>query len=72
VGCGAVRAKAALVRLALEDERVVADRRAVRPGRGAYVCGAACYDRARRGRTLARAFRRPVAADPHALESSGT
>jgi uncharacterized protein len=69
VGCGAIRPKRTLVRLALEDDRVVADVRAVRPGRGAYVCDAACFERAVAARALPRAFRRSVLTGGNTLES---
>lgn len=69
MGCGTVRPKRLLVRLALLDGRVVRDERAVRPGRGAYVCGAACFERARAARALPRAFRSAVPTPPNSLDS---
>jgi predicted RNA-binding protein YlxR (DUF448 family) len=57
------------VRLAVEDDRVVLDERAVRQGRGAYVCGAACFEKALATRALPRAFRRSVRTDGDTLES---
>lgn len=71
VGCGAVRAKPDLLRLALDGRTVVADPAARLPGRGAYVCGAACLERAVHRRALARAFRRTVSAPPELVESIG-
>jgi len=58
-----------LVRLALDGERVVCDERAVRPGRGAYVCDASCYRRALAVRSLSRAFRKPIPTPADHLES---
>jgi predicted RNA-binding protein YlxR (DUF448 family) len=69
VGCGAIRPKRTLVRLALQEDRVVRDDRAVRQGRGAYVCDAACFDKAVATRALPRAFRRSVRTDGNTLES---
>jgi predicted RNA-binding protein YlxR (DUF448 family) len=65
VGCGSTRPKRELLRLALDGELVVADERAVLPGRGTYVCDAACYERAVSRKAFSRAFRRNV----RALES---
>jgi predicted RNA-binding protein YlxR (DUF448 family) len=56
--------KRALHRFALDGDRVVADPSQLRPGRGAYVCSAACLERAVRARGFARAYRRPVVVDP--------
>jgi predicted RNA-binding protein YlxR (DUF448 family) len=72
-----VAPKGALRRLALDDPvraagaRVVADPAGTRPGRGAYVCGAACARRAVARRALPRAFRRAVTVDEHLVESMG-
>jgi predicted RNA-binding protein YlxR (DUF448 family) len=71
VGCGETRAKDALVRLSLDADRVVVDARAVRPGRGAYVCDAGCLRRAVAERALPRAFRQAVVADVDTLELDG-
>jgi len=71
VGCGETRPKAALVRLALDADRVVVDARGVRPGRGAYVCDADCLARAVAERALPRAFRRRVAVEVDTLELDG-
>ncbi len=72
MGCGATRPKAALLRLALDGDVVVADPAATRPGRGAYVCDAACLEAAIGRRALARAFRRPVSIGHETLESVRT
>lgn len=69
MGCGAVRPRRTLLRLALAGDRVVADPAASRGGRGAYVCDAACFERALARRALSRAFRRPVEAGRDTLES---
>jgi len=65
VGCGTNRPKAALRRLALEGDRVVADAAARMPGRGAYVCNARCLQTALTRRALSRAFRRSVDLGPN-------
>ena len=49
-----------LHRFVLDGERVAADPDQRRPGRGAYVCSAACLERAIRTRAFARAYRKPV------------
>jgi predicted RNA-binding protein YlxR (DUF448 family) len=59
----------ALRRLALRGDRVVADPARVLPGRGAYVCDAACARTAIERRALHRAFRRAVSVDPDLVES---
>jgi predicted RNA-binding protein YlxR (DUF448 family) len=76
-----VAPKGALRRLALDDPvdpadavgaaHVVADPDGRRPGRGAYVCGAACARTAIGRRALPRAFRRAVTVDEHLVESMG-
>ncbi len=64
MGCGAVRPKAELLRIALSGDQVVVDPTATLPGRGAYVCDAACAERAVRRRALPRALRRTVETPP--------
>jgi predicted RNA-binding protein YlxR (DUF448 family) len=71
IGCGVSRDKGALTRLALDSGRVVIDRRATLPGRGAYVCGPACAELAVRRRAFGRAFRRAVTVDPNLVELLG-
>jgi predicted RNA-binding protein YlxR (DUF448 family) len=77
-----VAAKHELLRLAAVQEapdgddgdgaaRVVADPAARLPGRGAYVCNAACTETALRRRALPRAFRRAVTTAPDFVESIG-
>ena len=51
-----------LHRFVLDGDEVVADPQQRRPGRGAYVCSAACLERAIGTRAFARAYRRPVVA----------
>jgi uncharacterized protein len=58
------REKRTLHRFALDGATVVPDARQRLPGRGAYVCSAACLERAVRTRAFARAYRRPVTVDP--------
>jgi predicted RNA-binding protein YlxR (DUF448 family) len=71
VGCGTVRDKRALLRLALDDADVVCDPDATRPGRGAYVCDAACAERAVARRAFGRAFKRAVSIPGDLVESVG-
>jgi predicted RNA-binding protein YlxR (DUF448 family) len=47
----------------------VVDADAVRQGRGAYVCDAACFEKAVASRALPRAFRRSVQTGGNTLES---
>jgi predicted RNA-binding protein YlxR (DUF448 family) len=44
----------------LRGDEVVADPAGTAPGRGAYVCSAACLQDAIRRRAFARAYRKPV------------
>jgi predicted RNA-binding protein YlxR (DUF448 family) len=71
VACGRRAPQAALRRLAVRDDRVVADPGGggSLPGRGAYVCGAACAQTAIERRALPRAFRRAVSVDHDLVES---
>jgi uncharacterized protein len=71
VGCGRIAPKATLCRVAVAGDRVVADPSASLPGRGAYLCNAACADTALRRRAFARAFRRAVAVNEDFVESIG-
>jgi len=57
------------VRLAAHEGHAVLDRTRERPGRGAYVCGPACLERAVARRALARAFRQTVAIPSDLVES---
>ncbi|WP_367401257.1 YlxR family protein [Paraconexibacter antarcticus] len=68
IGCGALRPKAELLRLAVAGDEVVQDPRAIMPGRGAYVCDRACWEQALRRRAVPRAFRRNVSIDPSLLD----
>ncbi|MEP0766868.1 MAG: YlxR family protein [Fimbriimonadia bacterium] len=62
VGCARKAAKGDLVRLALDpDGRLLRDQRNRLPGRGAYVCGAACARVAAKYGRFERAYRRSVA-----------
>jgi predicted RNA-binding protein YlxR (DUF448 family) len=69
VACGRRAPKAALRRLAVRDGHVVADPDARLPGRGAYVCNAACARAAVERRDLGRAFRRAVSVGDDLVES---
>ncbi len=69
MGCGEIRAKHTLVRLALDGDRVVTDEAEVRTGRGAYVCSPVCFEKALATRALPRAFRRSVQTGGNTLES---
>jgi predicted RNA-binding protein YlxR (DUF448 family) len=62
IGCGVAAARGELVRLRVEGERVVIDRRR-EGGRGAWLHpSAGCLERAARRRAFARAFRGAPAA----------
>jgi predicted RNA-binding protein YlxR (DUF448 family) len=69
VACGRRAPKPALRRLAVRGDRVVADKDGSLPGRGAYVCDAACARAAIERRTFARAFRRTVFVGDDLVES---
>jgi predicted RNA-binding protein YlxR (DUF448 family) len=69
VACGRRAPKAALRRLAVCDDRVVADPGNCLPGRGAYVCNAACARAAVQRRAFPRAFRRAVSVGDDLVES---
>jgi predicted RNA-binding protein YlxR (DUF448 family) len=69
VACGRRAPKAALRRVAVVGDRVVADPDATLPGRGAYVCDATCARAAIDRRALQRAFRRAVSAGDDLVES---
>jgi uncharacterized protein len=69
VACGRRAPQAALLRLAVRDDRVVADPTRGLPGRGAYVCDADCARAAIDRRALNRAFRRAVSVDHDLVES---
>jgi predicted RNA-binding protein YlxR (DUF448 family) len=69
VACGRRAPKAALRRLAVRDDRVVADPGNRLPGRGAYVCDAACARAAVQRRAFPRAFRRAVSVGDDLVES---
>jgi predicted RNA-binding protein YlxR (DUF448 family) len=69
VACGRRAPKPALRRLAVRGDRVVADPGASLPGRGAYVCDAACAQAAIDKRAFARAFRRAVFVGDDLVES---
>jgi len=58
-----------LTRLALHDGAVVVDSAQRLPGRGAYVCSDACFERARRRGGLQRAFRRSILIAAQTVES---
>jgi predicted RNA-binding protein YlxR (DUF448 family) len=53
----------------MDGDRVVTDRDARREGRGAYVCDAACFEKATAARALPRAFRCAVQVPGNTLES---
>ena len=69
MACGRRAPQAALLRLAVRDDRVVADPTGGLPGRGAYVCDAHCARAAIDRRALNRAFRRAVSVDHDLVES---
>jgi predicted RNA-binding protein YlxR (DUF448 family) len=55
--------------MAVHGDRVVPDPGASLPGRGAYVCDAACLGNAIDRRAFARAFRRTVSVGDDLVES---
>jgi predicted RNA-binding protein YlxR (DUF448 family) len=59
----------ALRRLAVRGDQVVADPDGSLPGRGAYVCDAACASAAVERRAFPRAFRRAVFVGDDLVES---
>jgi len=65
IGCRKVADREQLVRIGRRLDGTLA--LGPGPGRGAWVCSVACLDSAARGRRLARALRREVAA--HELET---
>jgi uncharacterized protein len=69
VACGRRAPKHSLHRIALVDGRAVFDPAATLPGRGAYVCDAACARAAVQRRALPRAFRRAVSVGDDLVES---
>jgi len=69
VACGRRAPKATLHRVALVGDRAVSDPTAILPGRGAYVCDAACARAAIDRRALHRAFRRAVSVGDDLVES---
>lgn len=71
MACGRRAPKASLRRLALAGDCVVPDPGGHLPGRGAYVCDAACAREAVRRRALPRAFRRAVTVPGDLVESIG-
>jgi predicted RNA-binding protein YlxR (DUF448 family) len=71
VGCGRIAPKAVLRRVGLAGDVAVADPSAALPGRGAYVCDAACARQALQRRALGRAFRRAVTVPDNFVESIG-
>jgi predicted RNA-binding protein YlxR (DUF448 family) len=73
VGCGERTAQRDLVRLRIEGERVIVDRRRA-GGRGAWLhADATCLEKALRRRAFARALRRKDAGvDPAAIRAELT
>ncbi|MGI8729774.1 MAG: YlxR family protein [Solirubrobacteraceae bacterium] len=69
VGCGERVAKCDLRRVVLIDGRVRADPSQRAPGRGAYVCGRACAQRAISRAGFARSFRSAVRIDRDLVDS---
>jgi len=65
LGCGAVRPKHELLRIACNQQHeVTIDPQARLPGRGAYICcRLECAELLRKKKALARSFRHPVAVE---------
>jgi predicted RNA-binding protein YlxR (DUF448 family) len=64
-----VRPKPELLRLVAVSGRVVLDPAATLPGRGAYVCGPECAERAVKRRAVSRALRGPAEISEDFVES---
>jgi len=64
-----VAPKGTLLRHVARDGALVPDPQARLPGRGAYVCGAGCFERARERGGFARALRHRVRPAPRADEN---
>jgi predicted RNA-binding protein YlxR (DUF448 family) len=58
-----------LLRLVAVQRRVVLDPTATLPGRGAYVCGPDCAERAVKRRAVSRALRGPAEISEDFVES---
>jgi N utilization substance protein A len=69
IGCGTIRPKPDLLRLVAVAGRVVLDPAATMPGRGAYVCGPDCAERAVKRRAVSRALRGPAEISEDFVES---
>lgn len=63
VGCGAQDDKLRLIRIVRTAEGPVLDATGRVPGRGAYVCSAACLQKAGSNGRLQRALKAPVRTD---------
>ena len=57
IGCRNSRPQSELTRIAFRDGRLTADPLGKEPGRGAYICGAECFEEAVKRKGFARAFR---------------
>lgn len=64
-----MRPKPELLRLVSVGGRVVTDPAAKLPGRGAYVCGPECAERAVKRRAVSRALRGPAEISEDFVES---
>jgi predicted RNA-binding protein YlxR (DUF448 family) len=72
IGCGRVRPKQELLRLAAKADRAVADPQSRLPGRGAYLCqDSDCAQKAQARGSASRALRRAVTLDLQTVESIG-
>ena len=62
VGCGEMKDKSALIRVALDKTGAInIDPTSRMPGRAAYVCpGTECLEKAQKTKGLERSFKRPV------------
>jgi predicted RNA-binding protein YlxR (DUF448 family) len=69
VGCGARNDKPSMQRFVLVEGRLEPDPGQRRPGRGAYVCGRECAERALRRGGFQRSFRSAVRPDPDLVDS---
>ena len=60
IACGTRRPKADLLRIVRTDGEVQFDRTGKMPGRGAYVCSCACFEKVANKQALNRALRTKI------------
>ena len=65
IGCGAQQGKMQLLRIVRTPQGPQLDASGRQPGRGAYVCGLACLEKAQKGGKLQRALKTQVAQEDY-------